>query len=65
MKIRQRYTCDQDEMIVRFEFSKKGHIINAVEISSDTPLQDGELTMPRMEVSGEQFKKMLYYDKLR
>ncbi|QHK65664.1 hypothetical protein C7M22_03622 [Bacillus velezensis] len=64
MKIRQRYECGADKIAIQYSIDEKGMITSLKEVSWDSSTEAGELLLPRIEVTGNYFNKIINNPKM-
>lgn len=59
MKVRQTYYSGEDLVCIRYTYNKAGLIAEVKEIDRNSDLLKGEVTLPRVEVTGDFFFKII------
>ncbi|MCY8934404.1 hypothetical protein QFZ25_001805 [Bacillus atrophaeus] len=64
MRIRQRYECGADKIAIQYSINEKGIITGLKEVDWDSSTEEGELLLPRVEVTDNCFVKLINHPKL-
>ena len=65
MKVRQTFTCGKDAITIRYFFNNDNVWDSLTEIDRKLKYEEDELPLPVIEVSSDQFNKIIWHSKLR